>query len=283
MEKDVAARFIRDNFEPQDRLAVVILNKQSGAVTQRLASAEQIASAEFQAWLRFENSRRSDIYLTPNVLDDHARGRTKEDVQAIRHVYLDFDYQGTAAIERLQADPDVPTPNYLVSPSPDKWQALWRVEGFDKLQAEELQRAMAREFGADLAATDCSRVLRLPGFYNHKYSAPHYVRAAELTRDVYSPERFPKMEDDQRGAGATRVKQELDQRASGPLSQSERDWAFARRALARGEPPETVARAIAEFRSDEKVNVIDYADRTVRKAAASLGVETPTETSEPER
>lgn len=166
MEKDAATKFIRDNFEPQDRLAVVILNKHSGAVIQRLASAEQISSREFQAWLRFENSRKSDIYSTPNVLDDQARGRTKEDVQSIRLVYLDFDYQGTAAVERLQNDPNVPTPNYLVSTSPDKWQALWRVEGFNKLQAEELQRAMAREYGADLAATDCSRVLRLPGFYS---------------------------------------------------------------------------------------------------------------------
>ena len=43
---------------------------------------------------------------------------------------LDFDYEGTAAVERLQADPDVPTPNYLVSTSPDKWQALWRVRRF---------------------------------------------------------------------------------------------------------------------------------------------------------
>ena len=88
MEKDAAPKFIRDNFEPEDRLAVVILNKRSGAVTQRLASAEQIASQEFQAWLRFENSRKSDIYCTPNVLNDQARGRTKEDVQSIRHVYL---------------------------------------------------------------------------------------------------------------------------------------------------------------------------------------------------
>ena len=136
---------------------------------------------------------------------------------------------------------------------------------------------MAREYGADLAATDCSRVLRLPGFYNHKYPTPHYVRAAELTRDVYSPERFPKMEGDQRGAGAARVKQELDQGASGPLSQSERDWAYARRALARGDAPETVARAIREFRRDEKVNIVDYADRTVRKAAASLALESPTD------
>ena len=276
MEKDVAAKFIRDNFEPKDRLAVVIVNKQTAAVTQRLARAEQIVTSHFQAWLRFENSQKSDIYCTPNVLDDHARSRTKEDVQSIRHVYLDFDYQGTAAVERLQNDPDVPTPNYLVNTSPDKWQALWRVEGFDKAQAEELQRAMAREYGADLAATDCSRVLRLPGFYNHKYSKPHFVRAAELTREVYSPERFPKLEGDERGAGTSGVKHQSGSGATGGLSQSERDWAYARRALARGEAPEAVAAAMAEFRRGEKADVVGYAERTVRKAAATLAMETPT-------
>ena len=277
MEKDAAARFIRDNFEPKDRLAVVILNKQTAAVTQRLARAEQIVTPHFQAWLRFENSRQADIYCTPNVLYSQARGRTKDDIQSIRHVYLDFDYQGSAAVERLQTDPNVPTPNHLVNTSPDKWQALWRVEGFDKLHAEELQRAMAREYGADLSATDCSRVLRLPGFYNHKYAAPHYVRASELTREVYSPERFPKVEAEERGSRSARVSQESDPGATGALSQSERDWAYARRALARGDAPETVARAIAEFRRDEKVNIVDYADRTVRKAAATLAMETPTD------
>jgi len=44
---------------------------------------------------------------------------------------------------------------------------------FEKDQAESLQRALVRELGADLAATDSSRVLRLPGFYNHKYAKPH--------------------------------------------------------------------------------------------------------------
>ena len=121
------------------------------------------------------------------------------------------------------------------------------------------------------------------GKNNHKYAAPHYVRAAELTRDVYSPERFPKFEGEERGSRSARVLQESGPGTTGAISQSERDWAYARRALARGEAQETVASAIAEFRRDEKVNVIDYADRTVRKAAASFGVETPRETSEPER
>ncbi len=269
MQKDIASRFIRDNFESKDRLAIVIVNKRSGSAIQRLATAEQIALPEFQAWLRYQNAQKADIYCTPNVLDEHARGRTKDDIQSIRHVYLDFDHQGTSAVERLRNHAAVPMPNYIVNTSPDKWQVLWCVEGFEKSQAEDLQRGMVREFGADPAATDCSRVLRVPGFYNHKYSPPHYVRAVELTRQIYTPEYFPKFEAEDRAARSASIERD----PSTGLSQSERDWAYARRALARGESSEVVTTAIAQYRRDEKANVIDYAERTVRKAATSLAME----------
>jgi len=36
------------------------------------------------------------------------------------------------------------------------------------------------------------------------------------------------------------------------LSQSERDWMYAKRALARGDDPEEVIHRIADFRSTEK-------------------------------
>ena len=39
MQKHAASRFIDDNFDPEDRLAIVLIDRRSGAVTQRLASA----------------------------------------------------------------------------------------------------------------------------------------------------------------------------------------------------------------------------------------------------
>jgi hypothetical protein len=54
----------------------------------------------------------------------------------------------------------------------------------------------------------------------------------------------------------------------GELSQSERDWAFAKRALARGDEPEEVIRRIADYRADEKHP--NYARYTVEKAQAAL-------------
>ncbi|MCC6589076.1 MAG: hypothetical protein IT168_20430 [Bryobacterales bacterium] len=281
MPRDQAARYLRDNFDPQDRLAVVLINKRSGSVVQRLATAGQIASAEFQAWLRYQNAQKADVYCTLNTLHPDARGRTKDDIETVRHVYLDFDHDGTAAVERLRHHAGMPEPNYLIGTSPGKWQVTWRVQGFTKAQAEDLQRGMAREFGADPAATDCSRVLRVPGFYNHKYTPTHYVRVKELSRETYSPEHFPKLESGSRGTRLS-VHRDPNPPSIGPghHSQSERDWAFARRALARGEAPEAVATAIAAFRHGEKANVADYAERTVRKALESLNAP---EASAPER
>jgi hypothetical protein len=63
-----------------------------------------------------------------------------------------------------------------------------------------------------------------------------------------------------------------DERAkpTGASTQSEHDWAYARRALARGDDPEQLIRAIAQYRSD-KPNPKYYAAHTVEKAAAALG------------
>jgi hypothetical protein len=50
-------------------------------------------------------------------------------------------------------------------------------------------------------------------------------------------------------------------------TQSEHDWAYARRALARGDDPEQVIRAIAQYRAD-KPNPAYYVAHTVQKASA---------------
>ncbi len=55
---------------------------------------------------------------------------------------------------------------------------------------------------------------------------------------------------------------------AGDLTQSERDWAFAKRALARGDDPEEILRRIADYRGEEKHP--SYARYTVEKAQATL-------------
>lgn len=282
----VAVTYIRENFRPEDRLAVVLLNKRTNAVIQRLAEAQKIAEPDFQAWLRLKNNNhRCEIYISMNALHSNAQGRTKEDVAAIRHIYLDFDLDGTAEVEALLKRGDVPKPNYLINTSPDKWQVAWKVVGFGKDEAEALQRGLARDTGSDPSATDCARVLRLPGFHNHKYGRGYLVRAKALTQETYGPERFPRFSGGELGHRA--VSRAGDRSPKGgpvKLSQSERDWGYARRALARGESPAIVAAAIASHRRFDKHDPQGYADRTVRKAAAHLqSSETRNAIEQPER
>jgi hypothetical protein len=54
------------------------------------------------------------------------------------------------------------------------------------------------------------------------------------------------------------------------MSQSEHDWAFAKRALARGDDAEEVVRKIAEHRAGDKPNPEYYARLTVTKSAAEF-------------
>ena len=273
--EDIASTFIRDNFAPDDRLAVVLSNKRNGAVLQRLACAESISSPDFETWLRHKNAERYEVYISMNALKPAATGRSKEEVGQIRHIYLDLDDGGTAALERLLKRKDLPPPNFLVNSSPEKWQILWKVEGFSKDQAEGLQRTLARDCGADPAATDCARVLRLPGFYNHKYTRRHFITVASLSHETYRPERFPRLPGGERALKAIGRPARISKTQDGARwsSQSERDWAYAKRALARGDQESLVIAAIANHRRFEKHNPQYYAELTVHKAAEALRIE----------
>lgn len=146
MNRVIASDYIRSNFEPIDRLAIVLVDRRADSVIQRIAAAEKIASPDFQAWLRHKNANGYEVYISMNALSANATGRTKADVEHIRHLYLDFDDDGTAAVERLLARRDLPKPNYLINTSPDKWQVIWKVQGFGKEQAESFSVGSAAKW-----------------------------------------------------------------------------------------------------------------------------------------
>jgi hypothetical protein len=201
-----------------------------------------------------------------------ASGRTKKDIETVRHLYLDFDDHGTEAVARLLERTDLPRPNYRINSSPGKWQVTWKVEGFGAEQAERLQKLLARETGADPAATDSARVLRLPGFYNHKYATPHFVTVDKLGAGVYRPDNFSLLYGREDGrplnnASTRRV------RPRDTFSQSERDWAYAKRALSRGDSEEEVIAKIAIHRRYDKHDPQYHAQLTVKNARASLNDE----------
>ena len=56
----------------------------------------------------------------------------------------------------------------------------------------------------------------------------------------------------------------------GHRSQSEADWAYAKRALARGDSADQVIQRIADYRADDKADPLYYARLTVIKAQLSM-------------
>ncbi len=92
-----ASEYILDNFEATDRIAMLVLNRDFGETIQRITSARKASGPEFQAWLRYKNANGSDIYIGMNPLRRDASTRTKEDIESIRHVYLDLDHGGPEA------------------------------------------------------------------------------------------------------------------------------------------------------------------------------------------
>jgi len=265
--------YVRCLFEPPDRLAILVRNRERSETTQRIATAGTIAEDSFQQWLRFKNQKQmADIYVGMNPLKLEARARTKEDIHSIRHLYLDLDHDAQRSLAAVEQSNLVPQPNVVIATSPNKFQLVWRVEGFSLEQAEAVLRAMARKFGGDPAATDSTRVLRLPGFVNRKYDAEFTVSAKIRNEQRHTPHNFRLRTDpaelDHRPTRTTSGRQASSIRQ--PLSQSEHDWAFAKRSLAKGVAAEEVIRQIAAFRANDKHNPDDYAQRTVTKALAEL-------------
>ncbi|MGC2104807.1 MAG: DNA-primase RepB domain-containing protein [Candidatus Acidiferrum sp.] len=266
-----ASEYILDNFKLTDRVAILVLNRQLGETTQRITTAQKASSPEFQAWLRYKNANGADIYIGMNALQHHASTRTKEDVEKISHVYVDIDHGGTASLEALENSDLVPRPNYVLNTSPEKYQVVWKVEGMTIEEAEALNHALVREFDGDPAATDSTRVLRLPGFANKKYEADFYVQARAESTQTYHLRDF-KLQIDSQDAPRhhhQEVASKLLAQTS-TLTQSEHDWAFAKRALARGDDPEEVIRRIADYRANDKHDPQYYARHTVRNAQSEL-------------
>jgi hypothetical protein len=206
-----------------------------------------------------------------NPLRDDAQGRTKNDINNIRHLYLDLDREGDASLDAVRMSTDVPAPSFVLDTSPGKHQVVWRVSGLSQNEAESLLRSLANQFGGDLAATDSTRVLRLPGFVNRKLPEEFVVRARQESESVYQIRDFAIHE-----APAAVARDRAAARGLMPVnhkSQSERDWAYAKRALARGDDAELVIRTIADYRSDDKADPNYYARRTVTKARAELDQE----------
>ena len=145
------------------------------------------------------------------------------------------------------------------------------MSGFSQDEAESLLHNLANQFAGDLAATDSTRVLRLPGFANRKLPEEFIVQARQESDAVYTLRDFTIHEDSPETPRHLGDDQERPRNVpSDHKSQSEHDWAYAKRALARGDDPEVVIQRIADYRSEDKDDPNYYARHTVSKAQEDL-------------
>jgi hypothetical protein len=205
---DLAAplQFLRTAYEPDDWIALLLKRYETAEAVQRVGPVALFQRGRLQSWLRMMNARRFNIYVSVNAITAGLRTRTRDSIGAIRHVFIDVDKDAPGMLANIDTRPDVPPPSYVLRSSPGKVHILWRAKGFTNDAVERLQRHLAEELGADLAATPCTQTTRLPGFLNHKYApaAAVEVTYAAATRS-YTPNDFPQRQKrtERRSAAAT--------------------------------------------------------------------------------
>ena len=269
MNTQTAHKFLTRCFLPGETIAVLLRKERPATTTQRIVRLEQVLSPRYLAWLHYQNQSGSNVYVAANPLRTGSRRRTKESIAEVRHLYIDIDVDGEERIGALQATDAVPVPTVILSTSAGKFQALWKVKGFDFDQQENTLKLLAIAFGGDSACTDRNRVLRVPGFRNCKYDPAHSVTVDYPTDSAYSPEDF-KLDDSP--LGSVVVGRGLARTSStNKNTHSEHDWAWAVHHLSLGTDAGELTLTLASRRAD-KPNPLYYAQRTIDIASARLSL-----------
>lgn len=113
------------------------------------------------------NENGAGIFISVNRCNGHRKANS---VVKIRAVHADADNITVAQREALHTrlQPSI----VVTSSEPDRLQFYWCIrqnECVDKDYAKVVNQILAADYGADPAAIDVSRLLRLPGFKHMKY------------------------------------------------------------------------------------------------------------------
>ena len=274
MDQAPPLHYLRRLFSPSDRVAVVAVPRAAGKVAQRVVTAASACGERFQSWLRHLNAQGYDIFVGVNPVGPRLR-REKEDVIAVRRLQLDLDENGGAGLKRVLDDVEhgrLPPVAGILRTSENRYQVLWHAaSGWKPATAESVMTGLAVRYGGDRSVADVARVMRLPGFRNKKPGrGDGLVTWVDRNGPLVEPESFGALPAPPLAADGGPVPV---RRGTGTgMSQSERDWAWVRGRLRRGENPATLAAELEASRQD-KPKPGYYADRTVRRARESLEVE----------
>lgn len=93
-------------------------------------------------------------------------GQRGEDITNVRALFVDYDGDDLAGFEKRLAL--LPVPHIVVESSPGRRHVYWLVKGIALSDFRPLQRALIERLGTDKSIIDLPRIMRLPGFLNHK-------------------------------------------------------------------------------------------------------------------
>ena len=282
MVDQTPVRFLNSMFDGTDRVAILAIPRAvpDGRVEQRFAPAGT-AAGRTQAWLRYLNAQRYDIYLGVNPVRPDSTRREKEDIAEVRRLQVDLDDNGPENLKRLLGDAArgvIPQPRHLLRSSTDHYQVLWDTARgqWSPDQAEATMRSLAARYGGDPACSEVARVMRWPGYRNHKEGRDRtLVSWIDRGGKPVSPDDFralpaPEMRTARDGPVATgrRPTRERPNR----ISRSEKDWAWVKDQLKAGADPLQLREELARRRAD-KAKPDAYAALTVEKAMRAVANE----------
>lgn len=175
IKRNLAYHFKVLGYQPNDKLAVVLVNHRTGNVLQRIFTVEQILSDKIIKFLAGKNAEGYSVYASINVLKEDARKRRKEDFKFLqKRIYLDLDAKNEKPSELIAKlynylkVKQLPFPTHIVKSSKGNFQVYWLLE--EPLNYDTLERIMEKmntDLGLD-HTQDVSRVFRLPYFRNKK-------------------------------------------------------------------------------------------------------------------
>jgi hypothetical protein len=174
-------QFIRALYAPNEVIGIAFISPKG--VQHAFVEASKAETKEYFDALVSLNEN-FNIYagmnpFKPELLGQSV-GRTKENVAAVKRVYVDADVNGAEAINNILNSEKVPAPTVVLESSPGKFQVIWNTSGLTRETAEPLMKAMAAEFQTDKAVAEVARVLRIPGFRNLKYNDAPEVKLLSI-------------------------------------------------------------------------------------------------------
>lgn len=152
LDEEVYCHTFQTFDDTKDRKSSALVLMEHGELESKFSALESL------------NTSGAGVYISVQEMD--GTGRKSSCVKTIRAVFQEDDGDGK----------DLPLePHIIVNTSPGKYHRYILVEDLNISEFNAVMDVIVTRFGGDKNAKDVARVLRLPGFDNHKYGHPYPV------------------------------------------------------------------------------------------------------------